>query len=81
MNKKQAEEFTNDVLIADVLLRLTTLEHLLVSKGVFTQAEYDLATQEMSTKIVKTILQRANVPGDLDVLIKNLQEKLKPTGN
>jgi TPP-dependent pyruvate/acetoin dehydrogenase alpha subunit len=82
MNKKQAEELTNDVLIADVLLRLKTLENLLLAKGVFTQEEYDAATAEIAAKIAKTILQRANVPGDLDELIKGLQgNKPKPSGN
>jgi hypothetical protein len=81
MNKTQAEQLTNDVLILDVLLRLKTLETLLVSKGLVTQEEYDAATQEISSKIMRTILERSNVPGDLDVLIKDLQAKSKPTGN
>ena len=82
MNKKQAEELTNDVLIADALLRLKTLETLLLEKGVFTKEEYDKATAEIASKIAKTILQRANVPGDLDELINSLQgNKPKPPGN
>ena len=82
MNKKQAEELTNDVLIADVLLRLKTLETLLVKKGFFTQEEYDEVTSEIASKIAKSILQKANVPGDLDALIQGLQgNKPKPSGN
>ncbi len=80
MNKKQAEELTNDVLIADVLLRLKTLETILLSKGIFTQEEYDLIKEEITVKIAKTILQNANVPGNLDELISNLQSK-KPVKN
>ncbi|CAB4197044.1 hypothetical protein UFOVP1290_564 [uncultured Caudovirales phage] len=73
MNKKQAEELTNDILIADILLRLKTLEVILLNKGVFTQEEYDLVKNEITTKIAKTILQNTNVPGNLDELISNLQ--------
>lgn len=72
MNKNEAKELTNDVLIADALLRLRTLEVLLINKGIFTQEEF---THEMSTianQIAKSILQKAQVPGDLDELIKNL---------
>ena len=82
MNKKQAEELTNDVLIADALLRLTTLENLLIKKGIFTKEEFDAATAEIASKIAKSILQKANVPGDLDELIKGLQgNKTKLPGN
>lgn len=82
MNKKQAEELTNDVLIADALLRLKTLENLLMEKGIFTKEEYDKATTEIASKIAKSILQKANVPGDLDALIKGLQgNKPDPQGN
>ena len=51
MNKTQAEQLTNDVLILDVLLRLKTLETILVSKGLITQAEYDAATEEISRAV------------------------------
>jgi TPP-dependent pyruvate/acetoin dehydrogenase alpha subunit len=82
MNKKQAEELTNDVLIADALLRLKTLENLLISKGIFTKEEFDTATSEIASKIAKSILQKANVPGDLDALIQGLQgNKPKLPGN
>lgn len=81
MNKKQAEEFTNDILIADALLRLRTLESLLVSKGVFTIEEFNVAMNDISAKIAKTILQRANVPGNLDELISGLQKNKKDSDN
>jgi hypothetical protein len=77
MNKKQAEDFTNDVLIADALLRLKTMESLLITKGIFTQEEFDKTMNDIASKIAKTILQRANVPGDLDALITSLQGNKK----
>jgi hypothetical protein len=80
MSKKQAEELSNDVLIADALVRLSTLENLLIEKGVFTREEFNKATSVAATNLVKVILQRANVPGDLDAIVKSLQEK-NSTGN
>jgi hypothetical protein len=80
MNKKQAEELTNDVLIADALLRLKILETILVNKGIFTQEEYDVIKTEITAKIAKVILQNANIPGNLDELISNLQGN-KPDKN
>lgn len=82
MNKKQAEELTNDVLIADALLRLKTMESILISKGVFTLEEYNAAMNDIASKIAKTILQKASVPGNLDELIQGLQgSKKKEPGN
>lgn len=70
MNKKEAEELTNEVLLTDALLKLKTLEILLVSKGVFTQEEFDKEMNVAVKSIAKSILQKANVPGDLDEIIK-----------
>ena len=80
MSEKQNEDFTNDVLIADALLRLSTLENLLVEKGIFTRDEFNKATYVAASNIAKIILQRANIPGDLDTIINNLQGN-KQTGN
>lgn len=72
MSKKQAEELSNDILIADAILRIFTLEKLLIDKGVFTKEEFNRATAEAATNIAKVILQRANISGDIDELVRNL---------
>ena len=74
MNKKEAEGLTNDILIADALLRVKTLETILISKGIFSAEEYQEKMNAVTKIIAKSILQKAHVPGDLDELIKNLQE-------
>lgn len=81
MDKKQAVELTNDVLIADALLRLKTLETILINKGIFSQEEYDVVMNDIASKVAKTILQRANVPGDLDKLIESLSGNKKKVDN
>lgn len=82
MNKKQAEDLTNDMMIVDALLRLKTLENILLSKGIITQQEYEQVLSEIANKIAKSILQKASVPGNLDNLINELQgNKKKMPGN
>lgn len=73
MEKLEATELTNYVLIADALLRLKTLENLLLSKGIFTKEEFSQSMKDVSEIIVRAILEKAHVPGDLDEIIKNLQ--------
>ena len=73
MNKKQADELTNDVLIADALLRVKTLENILIDKGILTREEFQAEIMMVTQVIAKSILQKANVPGDLDEIVKNLQ--------
>lgn len=75
MNKKEAEEMTNDVLLAESLLKLKSLEKLLISKGVFTQEEFDKEMSVSVKNIAKSILQKANVSGDLDSLISDTFNK------
>lgn len=77
MNKKQSESLTNDVLAADALLRIKTIENLLIAKGIFTVDEFTNELEALAAKIAKTILQNAKVPGDLDKLINSLQGNKK----
>lgn len=82
MNKKQSESLTNDMLVADALLRIKTIENLLIAKGIFTSDEFTNEMESIAAKIAKTILQNAKVPGDLDKLIDSLQgSKKKDFGN
>lgn len=82
MNKQEAEELTNSMLIADALLRLRAVENLLISKGIFTQEELHQEMGVVTSQIAKSLLEKANVSGDLDELIKGLQENnKKSTGN
>lgn len=75
MDKKESQELTIDILLADCLIRLSTIEKLLISKNVFSQEEFAKAMHEISSKITKSILEKANVPGDLDKIVENLHHK------
>jgi hypothetical protein len=79
MDKKQSEQLTNDMLITDALLQLKALENLLIAKGIFTEEEFINEMSGIATKIAKTILQNAKVPGDIDALINSIQGNKKKT--
>lgn len=79
MSKK--DNFSDEVVMADALLRLKSIENLLIAKGVFTAEEFSAELNKMAAQIAKTILQKAQVSGDLDEIIKKLQEGQKPDNN
>lgn len=72
MNKKESEALTNDLLIADALLRIRALENLLIAKGIFTKEEYSAEMELVTKQIAKILLEKANVGGNLDELIDSL---------
>ncbi len=78
MDKNDAKGLTSDVLIADALLQLRALEKILIDKGVFTQEEFTHEMEAITKQITKSILQKANVQGDLDEIISSLGKR---TGN
>lgn len=69
MEKKIDNEFT----VADALLRIKAMENLLIAKGIFTQEELKKEIFKVSAVVMKEILTKANVPGDIDKLINDLQ--------
>ena len=60
MNKKEAQTNTNDIMIADTLLRVKTLENILIAKGLFTREEYNKEMEIVTKLIVKVMLEKAN---------------------
>lgn len=66
---------STEILITDLLVRVTAVENVLVAKGIFTLDELNAEIKVLSTKLAKMILQQANVPGDLDVLIDSFGKK------
>jgi hypothetical protein len=77
MNKKEAQSITSDIMIADALLRVKTLENILIAKGLFTREEYNQEMEVVTKQIAKKILEKANVKGNLDDLLLELQNQSK----
>jgi hypothetical protein len=63
MNKEQAEKITNDVLIADALIRIKALETLLISKGILTAAEFEAQCKDITEILSLSILEKAGITG------------------
>jgi hypothetical protein len=78
MNKKEAEDLTNDVLIADALVQIKAIKELLVAKGIFTDEEFIKAMDDIAKKIAKSVLQKAQVKGNLDELIDSITGSSTP---
>jgi hypothetical protein len=71
------DKITDDVLLGDALVRLKTLEEILIAKGIFTKEEYADQMQIITAKISKYILQQAKVEGNLDDIVKSIQNPSK----
>lgn len=67
------QELTNDVLMADVMLRITAIEKLLIEKGVFTQEELSTTTEEIAKRVAKVVLEKAQASKSVDEFISNLE--------
>lgn len=65
--------FTNEVLIADLLVRLSSIETLLVMKGVCTQQELKSLTDLFTDSITQRILNKAGVSENLKEFIASLR--------
>ncbi len=64
MNDKKPE-ITNDVLMADIMLRLTTIEKLLLDKGIFTQEEFFQTMEDIAKKVSKVIMDKVKESADI----------------
>jgi TPP-dependent pyruvate/acetoin dehydrogenase alpha subunit len=60
--------------VADVLLRITALEKLLIEKGVFTQAELSAITDEIAKKVAKVVLEKAKVSKNIEEFVATLEK-------
>jgi len=84
MSKKEENELQNSMLIADALLRLKAIENILVKKGLINQEEFSAEMEVIARNIAKSILEKANVQGDIEELVNSLRSapaKKPPTEN
>ena len=74
MNKKAEDSLQNYLMLAEILLRISSLEKILLSKGLFTKEEYVKIVEEVSSEAAKNILNKAMVSGDLDKIVDDLKK-------
>ena len=70
MKDNQPSILTNEVLIADALLRLKAIQNILIAKGIFTEEEFNKETKVIAESIAKVILQNANITTNVDELFE-----------
>lgn len=73
MSDNKKNELTTDVLLADIMLRVTAMEKLLIEKKVFTQEELTKATEEIAQRVAKVVLEKAQAAKDLGTLVSSLE--------
>jgi hypothetical protein len=76
-NKSKPTELTSDVLIADVMLRLTALEKLLIQKGLMTKEELQAMTNILVENVTKVIMDKVQSAKDLDDFVVSLGTESK----
>lgn len=57
-------DINNQIIITDILIRLKSLENLLISKGVFSLEEFKEEAEKISISLAKNILTSASLPSD-----------------
>jgi len=82
-NKKseKSETLTSDILIADIMLRLTAIEKLLIDKNILAKEELLSTTQEIAKSVSKVILEKAQSSKDIDDFIHSLEKPQPPKNN
>jgi hypothetical protein len=71
---KKNDDFANDVLMADLMLRLTAMEKLLLDKGLFTKAEFMQVVDEIAQKASDAVMEKAKISKNTEDFIANLEK-------
>lgn len=77
MSKKIEFEMSQDVLLADALLRLTALENVLIQKGLITRDELNQVASGLVEKITKVVIDKVQSSKDLNDFIDNLSNEVQ----
>lgn len=76
--KPEKREITYDFLMADMMLRLTSLEQLLLNKGVVTREELVALTEVIAKKASEAVLEKAKASKDINDFVSNLTGSIPP---
>lgn len=77
VNNMDKSNISLDVQLANILFRLTVIEHLLLQKGLISPQELEEASQTLLDKVSKVILQKLDATQSLDELIASLSKDSK----
>lgn len=68
-------EMTNDVLLAEALIRISVLESILITAGITTAAEIDTLISILTERVSKLILSKIQSSSDLNSFMDALTKK------
>jgi TPP-dependent pyruvate/acetoin dehydrogenase alpha subunit len=63
-DEKKKPEITNDILLADIMLRITTMEKILIDKGIIGKEEFLVTMEEIAKSVSKVVIDRAKASTD-----------------
>jgi len=75
--KDGKNELTSDIMMADIMLRVTAMEKLLIDKGILNQAELAATNDEIAKKVAKVVLERAQASKNLEEFVADLEKSAK----
>ena len=75
--KDGKNELTSDIMLADIMLRVTAMEKLLIDKGILNQAELAAVNDEIAKKVAKVVLERAQASKNLEEFVSDLEKSAK----
>lgn len=72
-DKAGKKDITSEVMLADLMLRVTSLESILIAKGIFTKEEFSAVNEEIAKKVAKIVLEKTKTPKEADEFIANFE--------
>ena len=76
MKKEEAEKLSTDVLILDLLVRMTAIENILIGKNVISEDDYKASVEEIREKIKSKIEESSTKKQSLFLNFDTNPEKL-----
>ena len=80
-DKKSNNNLNNDVFIADIMLRLSALEKILIDKGIINQSELTAMTKDIAEKVARTVVDKLNNSKDMESFVGELNKEPKKDFN
>lgn len=74
------ENFETDVLISTLIIKIASIEKLLISKGLIKEDELAKEIYDMSVSIAKSILKKSNSP-NADAVLSTILNSIKNKNN
>lgn len=72
-DNKGNKDITSEVMLADLMLRVTSLESILVTKGIFTKEEFSAVNEEIAKKVAKIVLEKTKTSKEADEFIAKFE--------